>query len=64
MHIMSTTKRLQLFLNRDIHAALKEYAKNKFGPNSRNTSAIVQSFIIEALRKEGFWPPKTEWKAE
>ncbi len=59
-----STKRLQLFVDDGVHNALRKYMEARYGPSSRNISAVVQGFIVKELKNEGFWDGKDTWKTE
>lgn len=59
-----STKRLQLFVDEGVHKSLRRYMEAKYGPNSRNISAVVQGFIVKELKSEGFWDGGNKWKTE
>jgi len=61
--IMST-KRLQVFVDKGVHDALRKYMESKYGPNPRNLSSVIQGLIVKELESEGFWGKGDRWKIE
>ena len=52
---MKVTKRLQVFINKDVVLALRKYMDSEFGPGSRNISSVLQGILISFLRGKGYW---------
>lgn len=51
------SKRVQMFMDVDVYNALREFMKEKYGPNARNLTSTIQGFVIDKLREKGYWPP-------